>query len=154
MKKEVLFAIMVGFLVGLVITFGIYQAQIARKKTLSKKPGSQIEQVAPQNNTFKIHTPGNFSVVDSETLTISGTATPNSYLAVIGQKTENIVQVNSDGTFTTQVDLVEAVNIITVSNILESGQTTETELTITLDEKVLNPAPEVTPEPNLEENQE
>lgn len=137
MKKEVLFAIIVGFIIGLIITFGIYRAQQAYKQSVSLNSTEQTPSPTPvitmQNDTSHrviVDEPLNQAVVLSESVTIRGKTTPNSYVTVVSESDEEIIQADDNGTFITPFLLESGINILTVTALTATQESAATEVTV------------------------
>lgn len=165
MKKEAIFAILIGIIVGLGITFGIY--------TIRKNKTSQIDQQmqsleteatptpeAPVNDKLLITSPKDESILADTSLRISGNAEPNEMIVVVVNDKEYITQADSIGAFAQDVELEVGGNVIDVTSIAADGKQTTVTLnvavsTASLDEKIEAPAEEasssakVTPTPKV-----
>jgi hypothetical protein len=146
MKKEAIFAILIGIIVGLGITFGIY--------TIRKNKTSEIDQQiqnlastptpAPEDNgnsKLLITSPKDESILSSTSLRISGNAEPNEMIVIFINEKEYITQADSIGAFAKDVELDDGGNIIDVTSVATDGsQTTQTLNVVvskaSLDEKV------------------
>lgn len=118
-------AILVGFALGLVITFGIWSAN---KALTSKKPPAAPEEVVPTEEitptpafSLSISKPEDESVSNAEKITVSGTTEPEAYVVIIGEKGEEILEADEKGIFSTEVSLVSGTNEITISAFSENG---------------------------------
>ena len=141
MKKEVLFAILVGFTIGLIITFGIYKAQ----QSYQNSQTSFQDQQSPENQEtvdtqpldlgLEITQPLHESVFTTSSITIRGITNPNSYVTAVSTDHQNFSQSSSSGTFNLDFQLEPGANLITVTS-LNDLQTEQTKnLTITLLDK-------------------
>jgi hypothetical protein len=134
MKKEAIFAIIIGIIVGLGITFAIYR--------LKTKTSSTIKEVDEQiNQKLLITSPQDESILSSTSLRISGTAEPNEMIVIFVNDEEYITQADSIGAFAQDVKLDMGGNIIQYTAISTDGkQTTLTQNVVvstdSLDEKV------------------
>lgn len=123
-------AIILGFALGLVITLGIWQANQAIQRQNSSqttKNESPTPSVASQEKSTSISLsiikPEDESLVSSDKITVSGTSEPFSQIAIIGEKSEEIIQADDKGVFTTEVSLVSGTNEISISAFdPDSGQ--------------------------------
>lgn len=128
MRKEVLAAILVGFALGLVITFGIWSANKAL--TTKKAPtvpeeeitAPTIEVTPTPSFSLAVSKPEDESIASTEKITISGTTEPLAQIVIIGEKGEEILEADEKGIFTTEVSLVSGTNEITVTAFSESGE--------------------------------
>lgn len=117
MRKEVILAITIGLLLGLIITFGIYTANQATSKTDSVSDN----QLLP--------TPGTTNVTDSQALitlvspldgeifkvaeaTISGKVKPGTQLIILSESEDLVVTIDKDNSFNQTVKLASGANLI------------------------------------------
>lgn len=126
MRKEVLIAILVGFALGLVITFGVWSANKAL--TSKKAPIVPEEEITPEAQvtptppfSLVISKPEDESISDVEKITISGTTEPQAQIVIIGEKGEEILEADEKGIFTSEVSLVSGTNEITITAFSENG---------------------------------
>lgn len=137
MKKEVLVAILVGFIIGLIITFGIYQAQkmyldpqtISETLTPPQETSNPDDQV--NAHELRIVSPQDNEIMDSKTISITGFTTPLSYVTVVSDFSEASTQASNAGSFTVDIELDELANVLTLTSITETGQITQESITIT-----------------------
>ncbi len=137
MRKEVIFAIIIGLILGGVIIFGI---QIANKSsqqasstiitptpiTNQSPPTPSITQ-ASQNLT--ITSPTNNSVVSTPFVKVVGKTYPNSTVAIYNDIDEQLTQSGSDGVFSADLNLQGGENLIT---IISQSQSQSADLKITI----------------------
>lgn len=128
MRKEVLIAIVLGFVLGLVITFGLWSANKAMKskETLTETEETTTPTLVPtptpaQVFSLAILAPEDESVQNKEKVTVSGTTEPEAQVVVIGEKDEKIVTADSKGKFEAEIMLENGTNEITVSAANEAG---------------------------------
>lgn len=131
MKKEVVIAIILGFLVGIFIAYGIYTANKAVKETETIKPISRDEAIsssAPEASptlTLIVDEPEENSVISDKTATISGQTEPNTPVAILAENQEELVLSDGSGIFSSLVSLVSGLNEIKVIIIDKNGNQTE-----------------------------
>lgn len=139
MKKEVFLAIITGLVVGSIISFAIYQA---RNYYLGDQNGPDIRVETPTNDisepenqhSIEILSPLDFSLSDTNRVSISGTTSPNSYMSAVSEISESIFLADSNGNFSLDFVLAEGVNIITLTAITyenEEANQAEVDLTVT-----------------------
>ncbi len=131
MRKEVLVAILIGALLGGVVAFGIWRANLA---LVPKRESLQTEQT-PQSSTPEdkqtssliITQPENNSIVSEGKVTVKGAALPNSTVVILANNDDLIIQTGKDGGFEQEVELEGGPNEITITAYDEAGnETTET----------------------------
>ncbi len=122
MKKEILIAILIGFILGLIITFGIWTANKSLKTTLQEaKPApeetgvSVVKEDQEEKLLLKISDPENNSISDKEKITILGETFPLAIVSVIYQEGEEITEADEEGKFEVEISLVGGANEIQIS---------------------------------------
>jgi hypothetical protein len=134
MKKEIIIAIVIGFILGLIITFGVYTANRALKA--QKKPTSNlppVEEATPEplpTTTLEISEPENNIVVKNNEITVSGTTAPKTPVAIIAEEFQGFAFSDDDGVFSLDVPLVGGANEIRVVSVPKEGEKQEKILTI------------------------
>lgn len=140
MKKEVILAIAIGFALGLVITFGIWTANKSLKNLpqagISPTPSpTAASSPAPNNevtnNQLTISSPDDETLLNTDTVVVSGQTTANSTLLVISEQDEQVTAADTSGNFSLVVDLVAGYNVITVYAYDTAGNESSKSLTVT-----------------------
>lgn len=127
MRKEVLIAIIIGFGLGLVITFGIWTANKALKQTAPKNQQEELEKneaISPtptQVLPLSINSPENNSISNKEKIPVSGKTTPGAVVVVLFQEGETILEADNEGNFSTEISLNGGSNEIKVSSFDKEG---------------------------------
>jgi hypothetical protein len=129
MKKEVIVAIIFGFIIGLTIAFGAYNAnkslqQAKNKPAPSSSTASNQQNTAPTNKLV-IKEPEENIVIRTNEATVSGQAEPYVTIAVMAENGEELLSTDGQGLFSTQVDLISGTNEIKVVVIDKNDQTEE-----------------------------
>lgn len=133
MKKEVLIAILIGFGIGLIITFGIYRAQRAyqaNNQTQSPSPTPDTLPPADQTHNLTITNPIDTAVVDQDVATITGTTSPGSFVTAVTSDYEAFTQADPDGNFTLDFQLEAGANLITLTSLGPQSQSVSRDLTL------------------------
>ncbi len=148
MKKEALFAIIVGIIVGLGITYGIYQfRQVLVPSTQtnnSDDSSTALLSASPTpNEKLIIISPENEAVLASTTTTLSGSADSNQMIVVFVNNREYITQADDIGAFAIEVTLDLGSNVITVSSLGADGKQTTKELVVVVSTASLDNLEEV-----------
>lgn len=141
MRKEVLYAIIFGIILGAVILFGINLANNAARSFPSPSglsAGSFTPTPSVRPKTLEIISPQDHTVTTEKTLILSGQTTPSADLAIITEVDDLLLQAGPEGTFSAQINLIAGENTLTVTHLL-SDRTVETK-TITVIQ--LNSLPE------------
>lgn len=135
MRKEVLIAIILGFGLGLVITFGIWTAnKTLKQKELAPAQDSQDQEETSATQTanptpanllsLAIISPENESLQDKEKIALSGITAPQAIVAVISENDDLIIEADETGRFDSEITLDAGTNEITVTATNESGEET------------------------------
>lgn len=136
MKKEVLIAIIIGFGLGLVITFGIWSANKAIKDSAptASEPISVPEVVSPTPVppafSLNLFMPEDNSISDQEKIEVSGETAPEAIVVILYQKGEKILEADEEGLFTTEIDLEGGVNEIRITAYDQEGNEEEKTVTV------------------------
>lgn len=130
MKKEVLIAIVVGFSLGLVITFGIYRAQ----KSIRDQRVQDVEQAEELEETEKhqltVTQPKENEISSDEELTVSGITSKDSVVTVVSQEDEIALLTDEFGNFTAQISLTGGANTVLVTSFDGEGNMAATEFDV------------------------
>ncbi len=137
MKKEVFLAISIGFILGLIITFGIWTANKSLKQAAKPTPTpeamatSPTPSAAPSTLSLNITAPDDETLTNSATITLTGTTAPNADIAVLYEIGQTIIQADQNGKFSFDVPLDGGYNRITVTAYDQNGNTATQKLTVT-----------------------
>ncbi len=136
MKKEVILAIVIGFGVGLIATFGIFNAQ----KSLNEAGKIQTPQASEEENkptggpivtqTLALSAPLDQAIIKEGKVTVSGITTPQSWVIIMGEKGEKVLQADLKGNFESEMLLVSGENEIGVQAVSETGEKVSKILTV------------------------
>lgn len=131
MRKEVILAIIIGFGLGLVITFGIWTANKAIKETAPTKE-APLEEAEPTATpapevSLTVLSPQNNTVYDEETLTVSGQSAKEAIIVIIYEEGEKILEADENGNFETEIDLIGGENLVEIAAYdLEGNEVSQT----------------------------
>lgn len=142
MKKEVFFAIFLGFVLGLIITFGIWtankslkQANVAvvnpQSSTSATPAASPVPSQPISTLALSFTSPEDESLVSKSTVVVEGKTAPNSVVALYYDLGDQFVSSDSAGKFTATVPLDTGYNFITATAYDDHGNTATKDLTIT-----------------------
>jgi hypothetical protein len=133
MKKELLFAIIAGGILGLIIAFGIWRVNLSVKSTT---PQGNLNQA----QTEKTPTPGAFTislanwenndVATQSSIIITGQTQAKSLVTFSTDENDYLTQANDLGTFSEKISLLGGINQILISAFNPSGQKAEIALNI------------------------
>ncbi len=159
MRKEIFLAIIVGIIVGLGITFGIYTL---RQRFLPNKTVQEIANSRGQNPTptpgveqknLTVSQPENNFLTDQPEVKIVGRTLPNSYITVFTTEDEFITNADQDGDFAQDITLGLGGNRVTIVSVLPDGQQEEIVLSLVYSTADLSLSPTATAEAETEEGE-
>lgn len=134
MKKEILLSILIGFALGLVITFGIYTAKKTSQTIFQKPEVSFLDETADQsfniNQSVSIISPIDQSIIKEGKTVVSGVAAPNSTIVIIGEKGERIVTADDKGGFESEIFLESGENQIEIHSFPQDGNESNKIITV------------------------
>lgn len=130
MRKEVLFAIILGVGLGVALAFGIWRANLAltprEEQTQNNPPTSTPEDFSE----LIITDPEDQTVVEHDKVNVRGAATPGAMLVILASGGEYILEADKEGSFEQEVKLVPGPNEIKVTSLDTDGNTTEERLVV------------------------
>ena len=132
MRKDVVIAISIGLVIGLVITYGIWIANKSLKLAQNHPWASPTPvtasspEVSPSpnpstNSVLAIPSPEDESLSESATITVKGQTLPNSDLVVLSEKSETFLKSDSRGEFSTSINLETGYNQLKIIVFDASG---------------------------------
>lgn len=139
MRKEVIFAILIGAFIGLAIAFGLWRANKAflpqkQPNEATETPGTQNDQQSTENkiatSSLLITQPENGAVVSTDTISVEGSTFANSTVVIATNADEAIVQADKDGTFSADIKLGAGANQIKVTSFDKDGNEASTNVTV------------------------
>jgi len=121
MRKEVLLAIFAGIVLGLILAFGVWRANVAlrSKDTAQEETEEEITQELAFGLT--IASPEDLDLLVDSPVTFSGMTKPLSWVGLSGENDDLLVQAQNDGSFKTEIELIEGVNEITITAFDSDG---------------------------------
>lgn len=134
MKKEVLIAILIGFGLGLTITYGIYRLRTA----LEDQPQT-IADIVNSTNTpspeaaqsvIALLTPEDGTIQTETQTTIAGSTIPNSLVVLLLNDSDYIQTSDESGNFSFEVELKSGSNVVVAHVLNENGEVVTKEKTI------------------------
>lgn len=144
MKKEFILAIVIGFVLGLIITLGIWTANKSLKNLptgTKDSPTPTSAQNAPTPTTSQqptsnsmpldITTPENESITDKSTTTVTGKTKPAAVVTIVYETGEKVISADTQGSFSTDITLESGYNQITVTATDANGVTVQKLLLVT-----------------------
>jgi len=125
MKKEVLIAIIIGFGLGLVITFGIWTANRALKEAHPQQEAPlEVKEVTPTPTpglSLFITSPEDNSISNQEAIEVKGKTAPEAVVVILYQEGEKILEADENGNFKTEISLAGGSNEIKIAAYDQEG---------------------------------
>jgi len=125
MKKEVALAVSLGFVLGLIITFGVWTANkslkdLAREKASPTPTPAQTSDLTPapvpaNGFSLSISSPEDESISAVSSIVLTGVTSPKAVVAVMTETGQQIVVADTDGEFTAKITLEGGYNNISVT---------------------------------------
>lgn len=141
MKKEVIIAILIGLALGLFITYGVYQARTGlSQKSMDPSLLPQPITETPFSGELALNSPADESVQNENTVSVSGTTLPNSFVVVFVGNKETITHSDDSGNFSVEVELEDGGNVVTVFVIDQDGGSLSLERTVTVTDETFEEA--------------
>lgn len=132
MKKEVAIAIVIGLLLGLVVTFGIYTArrssslvQQSAELLASTRPDSP--DATPVQNSLVISSPEDGLITSDKEIQVSGTTDPNTFVFIFFDDQYQLEKADATGNFSTKIPTKPGSMLIVLRTLDESGNSVEDE---------------------------
>jgi len=138
MRKEVIFAIVGGMVLGLVVIGGLWWANRTASEENLTAPSPTAAGLSPtltpsaptSSLLLKIESPEDESIVEEEKVVLKGETAPGSVVVVIYPEGENIVEADEGGNFETEITLVGGANEVKITAYDKEGNQTEKNLTL------------------------
>ena len=140
MRKEVIVAIVLGFGLGLLITFGVWQANKKFQKPSAPTPTPvatpEISQApeqpspTPEQKSLIITSPENNSLLDEDETEVTGKTNPGAIVVIFYEEGEKILEADVEGGFSTIITLIGGNNEILVKTFAGDGEKTEQTLNV------------------------
>ncbi len=124
MKKEILIAIIIGFILGLIITFGIWTANksLQQNNKTQKTEVSETQPIVTEMSPAEegkipltISSPENNSLFDQEKVEIVGKTAAQATVAILYEEGEEILQADEQGKFSQEITLIGGANEIKIT---------------------------------------
>lgn len=119
MRKEFLAAVIIGFIIGLIIVFGVYTANRAVSQKKQMALPSPVSSILPSPSPvslvdLQIIEPQNNIVVNKSKINLSGRTASFAFVAVMAEDFEEIFQADKEGLFSLEVPLTSGANEIKI----------------------------------------
>jgi len=138
MKKEILIAIIIGFILGLVITFGIWTAnkslqENTQTQTTEVNESQPIVETSPTEEgqiSLIISSPENNTIVNQAKVEISGQTVAQATVIILFEEGEEVFQADEKGEFSQEINLVGGANEIKITAFDAEGNETNKTLNL------------------------
>lgn len=134
MRKEVIAAVVTGIILGVIVAFGVWRANIALKpesQRQSESPSpSPSEQAQTREFGLTIAKPEQNQVITQSPLSVSGITRAGSWVTISGEEEDYIIQADDKGEFIEEIELTGGVNQLVVTAFNEEGEETSQNLTL------------------------
>ncbi len=136
MRKEILFAVIAGVLIGSLGAFGLYRANKAYdipKPDLLDTNNNQTSTVtkdAEPEITLVISEPLEENLQVTDSVAIKGLSRPDSIIIISAEEEDYLLRADKDGGFEIDVDLIAGLNRLVVAAIDEGGKMTQNTLDV------------------------
>lgn len=136
MRKEVIYAVIFGIILGGIILFGINLANNSVSNPITQTESTpSAKSITPTptvivQKALDIIFPQDHSVMTETSTTIRGIAEPNSNIAIITETNDSMINVSPEGTFSAQIDLSAGANTIKVVQAGADGTTKKVSITV------------------------
>jgi len=120
MRKELLWAGVIGISFGLIIGFGAWRVRSSMTPKDAPTPTPNTQAGIGQF-MIAVNKPENFDVVTSSSMGVSGITKPSTLVIISTEKGDYLTESLGDGTFSKEVDLVSGINNIKVSSVNMQG---------------------------------
>ncbi|MEX0895949.1 MAG: hypothetical protein WDZ94_03345 [Patescibacteria group bacterium] len=147
MKKEVLIAVLIGFGLGLLITYGLYRMRAA---IIGQDQATEIDQLTREepedeevSSVLALHSPEDGTVQTETSTRITGTTLPDTFVVLFINEVDIIVNTDETGNFSHEAELEPGTNVITAHVVNAEGETFTTQrVVIVTDLYTQTPEPE------------
>lgn len=133
MRKEIIFAIILGLAVGLLITYGVYrsqQANLSEDQTLNLDASPTVTETTDTGNLILL-SPEDESIVETPDVTVAGTTDPQAFVVIFINENEQITTADASGNFSVTAKLESGSNVIIVYSLNEDGKKSTQERVVT-----------------------
>jgi hypothetical protein len=141
MKKEVALAVSLGFILGLIITFGIWTANKslknhAQEKTATPTTARVQADISPtpvpaDGFSLSITSPEDEALSNVSNIVLTGVTSPKAVLAIMSETGQQIVEADTDGEFTAKITLEGGYNNLSVTAFDSSGNSASKNIVVT-----------------------
>jgi hypothetical protein len=135
MRKEIVFAIVMGTMFGLLVAFGIIRANKAINKSNSQVTTSnENPEISPTQNSqvlgITLTKPEDLGVETKNPVVFSGISKPQAWIVISLDKSDYILKTNDTGEFNQNIDLTAGLNYVRITAVDDNGSVFEKDIKI------------------------
>ena len=135
MRKEIVFAIVMGTIFGLLVAFGIIRANNAFNKSNSEvSTSNENPEISPAQNSqvlgITLTKPNDLGVETENPVTFSGISKPQTFIVISLDNGDYILKTNDAGEFNQDIELDAGLNYIKMTAIDDKGSSFEKNIKI------------------------
>lgn len=126
MRKEVVFAVTLGLVLGSTLVYGIYTANKATSTITTTDTGTTPENQSPNDQpstqVLTLSSPKDGEIFYSPPATISGQTDPANVVVIITETDHLIPKLTENGNFSQSINLIRGGNLVQITSITTNGQ--------------------------------
>ncbi|OGM56527.1 hypothetical protein A3E46_00035 [Candidatus Woesebacteria bacterium RIFCSPHIGHO2_12_FULL_46_16] len=128
MRKEVIFAIAAGGVLGLIIAFGVWRANVAFSPSNRSASKTQASPTPKPEFAITLAKASDGDILTESSVTLSGITKSNTFVMVSGEDEDVYVRADAKGSFEATIDLSGGTNQIVLTAFDEKGSETSMRL--------------------------
>lgn len=121
MRKEFIYAIIIGGILGLIVAFGVWRINSALSPNKNLNNISINQDGQNKNSVISIAEPSANAVITSSPVKVIGISKAGSTVIISGEEADYLVSPDNKGAFNVEVELVGGINQITAAAIDNKG---------------------------------
>jgi len=136
MRKEILFAIFFGTIIGLIFTFGILRIdKVIKNKPNSNNPSNTAISADPNaltagNSQLTLLKPQNTQVFGEDVIQVSGMTKSDSFIVATGGTSDLIYKSKSDGSFDFKYEIDPSLNFLSITSVTDTNERQNSKLEV------------------------
>lgn len=145
MRKELIWAGIIGILFGLIIGFGVWRARSSMISLITPSPKPTSEETIVKQFKIEVNKPNNYAVITDSLVTVSGITKPLTWVIVSSEEEDYLVQSSSNGAFSADVELTSGINHIKATSTNIYGDTASQKILVVFSSSFQTNTPSSTP---------
>lgn len=135
MRKEVILAVIIGVILGGVILYGINMANNAATPAQTDSQSTNTDASESTDNPKELDStsfiyPQDHAVITESKITLKGVTKPNSNIAIITESDDIITTSDSEGNYSSPINLISGENTISVTIVDSTLSTSSASITV------------------------